>query len=85
MSSRNPFSIVLPEGGRVAVQKWGTVAAFREACDINRSRDARGLPLVRLLHRPSGRLLDVPPDADVLARADAWDEFAPLLANGGAA
>lgn len=69
----SPFSLILPEGGRSAVHKRETIAAFREARDCNRSRAARELPAVRLLHRPTGQVIDVPPDADVLALADAWD------------
>lgn len=67
------FSLILPEGGRSAIHKHETIAAFREARDCNRSRAARDLPAVQLLHRPTGQVIDVPPGADVLALATAWD------------
>ena len=69
----SPFSLILPEGGRSAIRKRETVAAFRTAAEVNRSREARGLPPASLLHRPTGQAFDVPGDADVLAMADAFE------------
>lgn len=67
------FSLVLPEGGRVAVKKTGTCAAFAEARAVNASRAARGVALVTLLHWPTGEVIEVPPDADALDMADRFD------------
>lgn len=66
------FSMLLPDGSRSAIRTPGVVSAFRQALAANRSRAARGLPLVRLLHRPSGWEITVPPDADACELADAW-------------
>lgn len=66
------FSLLLPEGGRSAIQTPSVVGAFRQALAANRSRAARGLPLARLLHRPTGREIEVPPDADAGELANTW-------------
>lgn len=66
------FSLVLPEGGRVPVQKPEVTSAFVEARNANAHRESRGVPHVVLLHRPTGTTWDVAPDADVLALVDAW-------------
>lgn len=64
------FSLLLPEGGRSAIQKPEVIGAVHDARRANASRAARGLPLVRLLNRVTGKVYDVPPDADALALAD---------------
>lgn len=67
------FSLLLPEGGRSAIRRSEPFAAFAEAKRCNISRAVRELPPVRMLHRPSGKIVDVPPDADVMALFRAWE------------
>lgn len=57
------FSLLLPEGGQSACKSPMLSTAIADAIRANASRDARGLRQVVLLHRPTGRRFEVPPEA----------------------
>lgn len=69
-----PYSLILPEGGRVACRR-SFMGALVDARTTNASRVARGIAPVKLLNRDTGETWDVPGDADCLAIADARPEL----------
>jgi hypothetical protein len=66
------------------VRKYGACAAFVEASNVNAARMARDLPPVTLLHRPSGRVFAVAPDADVLVLSGAFERREVVMLSGAA-
>jgi hypothetical protein len=76
MSQPRPFSLIIPEDGSRQTGKPSLIGTLQSARSANVSRTARDLPLVRVIHRQSGHIWDVPPDADVMAMADSWDRTA---------
>jgi len=64
-----PYSILLPDG-KCSTSHRSLLGALVTARTCNVSREARGLPFVRVMGRETGRTWDVPPDADCLAMAD---------------
>jgi hypothetical protein len=67
MGVKLPFSIVIPEGGKHVTAHRTLFGALADARKCNVSRASRDLPLVTVLDRGTGRIYEVPPDADILA------------------
>lgn len=65
-----PYSLILPEGGRVAIQKDSRVGVVVETKLANASRAARGVSPVMILNRDSGATYYVDANADALLLAE---------------